>query len=167
MPLFPKTRFKWKEPRAFLKIKDGYEKSHTMVWYTLVWTVVAAAGMMLIWYLATLDPKKEPPSASVALLLSLFFGVFMAVILPWITRLCPSEVKVTDRFIHMARGSRNVILHWKQVTAYRLDSLDGMTVLQLGGGTGGLLIVALSDEVDAEELARFLESVGLKKDPTA
>ena len=107
MALFTKVRIKWREPKVFVAERDRRERMTTIWWQQIIGVGIVASTIMPVWYLATLNPKKNPPSIQIALLLAIFLGVFIVYIVPWIVRLCPSEIKLTDDAVIVTQGNRH------------------------------------------------------------
>ena len=59
--------------------------------------IVANVGAMIfIWYMATLNPNKQPMSFSTAILLGIAQGLGFMYLLPWICCFVPCNVRLTD-----------------------------------------------------------------------
>ncbi len=93
MGLLPKLAFKWREPKQYVAARDARIRLGRRWWSDLPLVAIVGAMLLATWYLATLNPKKHPPSFEVAVLLGFALGVFLVYVVPWINRLCPSEIK--------------------------------------------------------------------------
>lgn len=162
MGLFQKTRFKWREPSEFLKIRDTQEAAGLRWWHRPTGVFVCSLFGMFAWYLATLNPENDPPSFVEALPLFILLGVFYIYIIPFINRLCPSEARVLEKAFSLVRGSRNLYVKWTDVSAHRFDQLRHIHVLQLALKNGRSVTIGLDPAIAREELGSFLESVDVR-----
>lgn len=137
----------------------------TVIWWQrAVGVVIITIMMMLVWYLATLNPKKNPPSFEIALILAISLGVFFVCIVPWIVRLCPSEIKLTDDAVIVTQGNGHRWAKWKDISSCTLDERDGFQVIRLHLRKGHILELGLDSTVDLPEIQRFLQGVGVSID---
>lgn len=137
----------------------------TVIWWQrAVGVVIITIMMMLVWYLATLNPKKNPPSFEIALILAISLGVFLVCIVPWIVRLCPSEIKLTDDAVIVTQGNGHRWAKWKDISSCTLDERDGFQVIRLHLRKGHILELGLDSTVDLPEIQRFLQGVGVSID---
>lgn len=114
-----------------------------------------------------LESQEDPPPFHEALPLSILFGVFMAYGVPWMVRLCPSQVRITEKFLVLMRGNQQRMVMWNEVRAHRFDRLEDVDVLQLALQNGSALAIGLDESVQAEEFGRFLEGVGVPRNEDA
>ena len=116
---------------------------------------------MLLWAGARLVPSRTPPSFEVALMLSCGLGIFLFFLLPPLIRLCPSEVKLTERGITVYQGSAQLVVAWAEVESFT-GLRDGDTeLLRLHSKRRGDIDLALDAGVSRTELKAFLASRGL------
>jgi hypothetical protein len=164
MALLPKVRIKWREPKALVMQRDSRVRTTVIWWQQAVGVVIITIIMMLVWYLATLNPKKSPPSFEIALILAISLGVFLVYIVPWIVRLCPSEIKLTDDAVIVTQGNRHRWAKWKDIGSCILGERDGFQVIRLHLRKGHVLELGLDSTVDLPEIQRFLQGVGVSID---
>jgi hypothetical protein len=137
----------------------------TVIWWQqAVGVVIITIMMMLVWYLATLNPKKSPPSFEIALILAISLGVFLVYIVPWIVRFCPSEIKLTDDAVIVTQGNRHRWAKWKDIGSCTLDDRDGFQVIRLHLRKGHVIEIGLDSTVGLPEIQRFLQGVGVSID---
>ena len=105
MGLFPRKLFQWREPKAFVKQIDALERSKQHWWTRPLLTLVIAAVLVFLWFLARSNPENHPPSFSAALLIAMVGGAFGAYVLPWMISLCPSCIFVYDSQLSRIRGN--------------------------------------------------------------
>jgi hypothetical protein len=159
MPLFPKVRFKWREPKALVEVRDYHERRAFLWWHGILGVAGVAILMMPVWYLATLNPKKSPPNFGIALLLAIFLGVFLVYIVPWIIKFCPSEIRLTDNALVILRGNRHRAVKWKEIRSFTFANKDGSQVLRLNLYRGGELEIGLDPIAPSSEIQEFLQTV--------
>jgi len=68
-----RIRLKWREPKSVCRYLDRLEEKKSY-WYKGVASIFTVGLGMLIWWLAVLNPEKDPPPFSTALALSIGFG---------------------------------------------------------------------------------------------
>ncbi len=156
-----KARFRWKEPAAYVKRRDQEQKKGDSRLATVLAVLVTSGVTMLIWFLATLDPKKTPPSFPAACIMSLFSGFFVALVIPWMNRLSPSLIRVTRSRFVVNRGQAMISLSWKEVASFHFDADDGVPVICVESAKGRKITVGLDPAVDYDALRQFLIERGV------
>jgi hypothetical protein len=165
MRIFPKKYFRWKEPKAFLRLNDALEKSLTRWWVQPLCALGGSALPFVSWYLARFDPSKNPPSFEVVLPLGLCFGVFMAYGIPWINRLCPSDVRFFKKHFLRQRGNINRHLDYKKYESFRWRVNDEFATLILKPhGPGKDLFIGVPLEISREAVSAFLIERDLRRE---
>jgi hypothetical protein len=162
MGVLQKTRFKWREPAEFLRVRDAQEAAGLRWWHRPIAALICSLFGVLVWFLATLNPENEPLSFIEAFPLFILLGVFYVYIIPFINRLCPSDARVLEKAFSLVRGSRNFYVKWTDVSAYRFDHLQGVYVLQLALKNGRSAAIGLAPEINRNELGNFLASVNVR-----
>jgi hypothetical protein len=163
MRILPKKYFRWKEPKAFLRLNDAFEKAKARWWIQPLVALGSALFPLLSWYLARLHPSKTPPSFETVLPLALGFGVIMAYGVPWINRLCPSEVCFMDTVLTRQRGNGNQRGEYKKFESFEWRVNDGFATLILKPrGVGANLFIGVPLEVSREDVSAFLVERGLR-----
>ena len=161
MAFVPKVRLKWREPKGFVEERDCRERKAAIWWQQIVGIAIVVILMMPVWFLATLNPKKNPPSFEIALMLAIFLGIFLVYLVPWIIRFCPSEIKLTDDALFVLRGNRHRSAKWKDISSFTFAEECGFQVLRLNLCKGGDLELGLDSSVQEAEVRLFLEGVGV------
>ncbi len=101
------TLLRWKEPKGFVEVIDHYKDRKVRWWIQPVCVLLVVGLSLLQWYLAKLNPNKHPLPLHQALSLMFLVGYFLAYIVPWINRRCPSEGRITSRAIIRFRGNHS------------------------------------------------------------
>ena len=117
--------------------------------------------MLLVWYMSYLNPQKKPISFETALYLSISLGIFLGYIVPWFIKLCPVNIRITNKSITMIRGNRNNIYKWVNITSFSFESIQDLNILQLLYKNGRIIEVAIGENIQKSELKDFFERIGL------
>jgi hypothetical protein len=159
--LIPKTYLRWREPY------DLYRAREVLAWRALprFFRPTAAVVMSLLllfgWALAPLNPKNDPPTLECALGLALFFGPFMIYILPLLSLLEPSIIRVTETCIRCG----SVRWGYSDVTSCRIimdgEAEHALTVLEINTRNGKRHFLGIAPAVSVDELLRVLEERGV------
>ena len=161
MRLFPRKRFKWKEPRVITQIRDSDKAKSARWWRGPVTVCVITALMMLLWHLSRLNPDKNPPSAGVGLGLAFFLGVFVAYVAPWFVRLSPVFVIITDAAVSVVRANTARYVKWADIVSHEISETDSIPVIRLRKRTGDLIELGIAPDVSLDDLTVFLTGVGV------
>lgn len=164
-PLF-KVYFGWKEPKAYLQLKDRHELPQTRRAQPFLFIYVMALFMfslMFKWWVAQKAGKPAPSlveSAVVAVGLSAFlvYGV------PWIVLECPSLIRIREKTIARTRGSSNLYLHFRKLDSFCWIPMRQWFVLRFKRKSGRPTSLAVPMDVPRNELTSFLEERGLRKE---
>ena len=122
---------------------------------------IVAALMMLIGFLTTLNPQKDPLDLGMSLVQVLFFGIFLTYGVPWIIRFCPSEIRFTDKMLVMLRGNQVRSEKWENIEFFTFGESYGSPVLRLKLRKGSDLELGLDSTVHLEGVGRFLHTAGV------
>lgn len=156
---FPSARLKWKEPRLVLRAKEILEEQ-ALTWWAKPALVFGVAGLfMLQWALARLNPARHPLALARALPLAFGGGLFFAYAVPWLYRLCPSEIRVYGHGITRSQGNGAVLWRYPDLERCELAEIQvgaaRLTVLWLRTRKGRRILLGVPEEC-AAELARVL-----------
>jgi hypothetical protein len=163
MLFLPKVAFKWREPKQYLAARDLRDRIGRRWWRDLPLVAIVGAMMLPLWYLATLNPKKHPPSFEVAVLLGFALGVFLVYVVPWMNRLCPSEVKFFTKSFLVSRGNNHRTGEWKDVSSWDLTKQDSYDILTWRTKRGLKISVALDGSMDHPELTTFFQNLNIPR----
>ena len=156
MASFSKARFRWREPPDYVAWRDRQSVDSGKWWAGLVGTSAVCGVMMMLWFLAGFMPGRTPPSPALALMLSAGLGLFLSYLLPPLLRLCPSEVKLTERGIVVYRGSTQTRFAWSKVEGFEFREACEQELLCLRLRDGGLVELALDPGIPRAGLDAFL-----------
>jgi hypothetical protein len=166
MRFFPKKHFQWREPKAFLKLSDTFERSERRWWTQLLWTAVATALLMSNWFLAKLNPQNGPPGFVEALGLALLGGVFFVYCLPWIISLCPSEIRLFDAHLVRMRGDTQLHVKYGEIHSFAWGEHDEFRTLVLKcGKKQRAVFLGVPPEVSHYAVTKFLLNQGVREQP--
>ncbi len=121
-------------------------------------TEVAVLG----WFLAILNPRKNPVSFEIALIMSLFLGFFIVFGVPWMNRISPSKIKFTDKKLIRLRGNRVLHIKWSAVESFHFTANKECAILQLKTSKQDELKIGLDPSISINDLKGFLIEVGLE-----
>lgn len=111
-----KAYFKWKEPKAFLRVRDAEERTQLRWWIQPLAVLVMVILLLFIWYVNRFNPRKHQSSLSITLIRSVLGAIFFAYAWPWIISFCPSEVRLRETYLIRLRGNSN-----QQITYSRME----------------------------------------------
>ena len=166
MAFFPKKHLQWREPKAFLQLKDAEERAKRRWWHLPFATLLVAAMMMLNWYLARFDPRRHPFPFNTALMMAVGSGIIFSYGLTWIITLCPSEIRLYDTFISLVRGNS----HWRikysklEYFSWRMTQEHTTLILKQVKSKRELLI-GLPSDTSQYEVNLFFLSRGVMQRP--
>ena len=164
MSFFSKLAFKWREPKQYVAARDARIRLGRRWWSDLPLVAIVGAMLLATWYLATLNPKKHPPSFEVAVLLGFALGVFLVYVVPWINRLCPSEVKFFEKSFLVSRGNSHRTGKWKDVSSWGMTKQDSYDILIWRTKRGVKISVALDESLDHSELSTFFCDLNIPRE---
>ena len=157
----PTTYLKWREPK---NVRHAREKitirsaSHTR---RLIYILITSGALILPWCAAKLNPVKNHPwPLSIAMPVALASGVFFVYGMPWLRRLCPSLIRVTDRGILAVIGNRGQIWKYKDIQKCSLASNEigdeTVSVLAITSSRGKTTLLGIDESVAIDELTQIL-----------
>lgn len=145
----------------FVDERDFNERRTSTWWHQALGVVICTVLMLLLWFLATLNPKKEPPTFEFAFFLAVLCGIFAVYLIPWMIRLCPSWIGLTEKELRIVRGNTGRSLKWQDVEFFNFAEERDFPILRLELRKGGELEIGLDASVQANEVGRFLRDVGV------
>lgn len=153
---FPKVHFRWREPAAFRRTLTVVEAGKARWWHKPLAGLVLAGLMMTVWWQATLDPNKQPPSFGVAAVMALVGMPAWVYLLAWVYSLVPTYVMVLED--RLARTCGDTGREWKfaNVAAYSFHDCGDYKVLTLDLQIGQQILVGVPLGVDRGQLDDFL-----------
>ena len=163
MNLFSKIKFKWREPKAFVEIKNKMEAKKQKWWYPIITFTVVVALTLTLRHFALLTGKIPAP-LKISILLAVSLGIFLAYIVPWLNKLCPTEIRITDKFINVIRGDRNNIYKWHKIKSFNFNKIQDMDILELVHKHRHVIKLAIDENIQINELEDYLKSIGLAKE---
>lgn len=161
MTLFPKFIFKWREPREFANERDSLARKTSKWWHQFLGIAICMVLMLLLWFLASLNPRNDSPTFGFAFLLAILYGIVVVYVLPWIIRVCPTWIGLTDKDLRMVRGNTARSVKWRDVEFFRLSEGYGFTILRLEFRRGGELKIGVDSSVPPDDIRLFLLDVGV------
>jgi hypothetical protein len=166
--LVPKTYLQWREPRAIRRTREDLAAKTLPPWGRPAIVAVVLGAVLLIWLLARLDPNKHPPGVHVPLSIGLLAGLFFVYLLPWLYRLAPSQILITDAGIRMVIGDGVSVWRYKDIHSCAIVSRDcngeKMAILALTGPAGENCLLGIAPSIAIEDLKRTLAQQGLQVD---
>lgn len=163
MPLFPKVILEWQEPRVITKQRDQQNSLKWRWWQGPMWIGITIAGMMPIWYLAKLNPHKSPPPVQHAIASAAFLGVFLTYIVPWMIRLFPVCIRLTEQKMMLFRGNQGSVFLWSNIASFEFSEVEGFKVLRLVLKQGRDTTVGVDKIIPLEKLEEFLIGKGISR----
>ncbi|MEP6662394.1 MAG: hypothetical protein ABJC04_01910 [Verrucomicrobiota bacterium] len=115
--IFPKKRFEWKEPKAFIRFADRYEKNKRKWWHQPAICLIILSVFILKWFSAASDTEAHPPSLASMFVISALAALLFAYGLPWLIEKFPS-------YIVSVTPSATVKSHHKRHSVFRLSDLN-------------------------------------------
>ena len=166
MGFLAKTKFNWREPHEIAKERDISEARNWKWWHAVITFVISAGFGMLIWWGATLNPKKSPPSLEVALLLAMGLGVFLGYVLPWLSRRGPRRgprgIKLTDKGIMIFRSGNISVIPWKHIVSFRIEEYRHHPMLCFEHTKWPAISIAVEESIKIDEVQEFLIETGIE-----
>jgi hypothetical protein len=161
MALFSKFIFKWREPGEFAKERDSRDRKTSKWWHQVLGVGVCMFFLLLIWFLATLDPNKTPPSFEFAFLLAILFGIVVVYVVPWMVCLSPTWIGITAEDLRIVRGNTARSVKWRDVEFFHFSERHGFPILRLELRRGGKLEIGVDSSVLPDDIGLFLRDVGV------
>lgn len=158
-----KEYFSWREPKAFLRLKDLHERPAARRIQPLVLLIIAGLVLLRWW----IDKQKHLHRESIWEILPAVLAVaaLIAYGVPWITSKCSSYVKVRDKYIIRMRGNSNLQIHFKKTESFRWIPMQQWALLRLASSSGRSFTLCVPLEISRPELDSFLQQHGLRKEP--
>ncbi|HXR04483.1 MAG TPA: hypothetical protein VN836_07230 [Verrucomicrobiae bacterium] len=158
------SRFTWKEPKAYLHLKDKNELPQLRRRQPLILALFFGLFMSQWWLAKTKSGSNRMPiEEAIAIILPV--STFFAYGIPWLAGKCPSQIIVNDRMICRTRGSSNRRVEFKNLASFRWIYMQQWAVLRFDLKSGRNNSVAVPLEVSHPELDAFLQERGLRKEP--
>lgn len=159
MRLFPKVYYKWREPKAFLKMHRAFREKNRKWWAK----PLTALGVIFALIAKTaIEVGKIPHNLSnesiwALIVLLLFTGVFMAYLMPWIYGLIPTEIAFKDKKITKVGGGDPV---WKytDILQFEWRFSDKFYTLVLIKRSGEIDFIGVPLGVDTDAVSDFLST---------
>jgi hypothetical protein len=162
MRFLPKTHFRWREPKLFLRLNDAYESSGLNWWHRPLWSLVGAVVLMGNWLLAHINPRTDAPPLTVAILIALAGGAFFVYVIPWMISLCPSEVRFYHAYIVRSRGNTARRIDFANIASFSWRTRDEFaTLILMDRKRGKEIFLGAPFDVDQAEVTRFLLDRGV------
>lgn len=113
------------------------------------------------WWLASLDPRKEPPSFGTALLVSFLLAVFIVHLVPILSRIVPVEARITEKGITVIEATRDVKhCKYKDIRHWNLDLIEvnkrEFTILTITMRKGRSFSIGVKPSISLEDLREIL-----------
>jgi hypothetical protein len=165
MRFLPKKHFQWREPKAFLKLNDAIEQTKLRWWSQPLWTLIATAMFMGQWYVASINPRKDPPPFLAALSAAFIGGLFFGYGLPWLISLCPSDVYLYNSYLIRSRGKHQQI-QYSEIASFSWTVRDGFAALVIKYGKRHReVLIGVPDDVSQKAVTKFLSEQGVPQRP--
>jgi hypothetical protein len=170
--LVPKTYLEWKEPRIIRQavrrasVANLTRKQKLRLRLLPLFLTLFVAGMMMpLWLHARKDPDKHAQPLWVVVLLILSLGVFLTYVVPWLSRLCPSKIKVRKNGIYRETGSGVTVWKYGDMSGYRIlpvqTDAGEASVLAITNHKGQSVYIGIPESVPLEELRQVLSERGV------
>jgi len=104
MYLFEKKSLEWREPKAFVRIRDAHEQSLSRWWQKPLYVAVGMGILIGLWGFAHLLPDRRPQPFYVLLLGGLPVCLFLAYVPSWVNRHSPSTIGFFKTELVLVRG---------------------------------------------------------------
>jgi hypothetical protein len=156
---FPKTYLRWQEPKIARQTRAALEKAALPRWFRLAMMLLTAGLLMFSWFVATLNPQKNPLPLMIALPASLAGGLFFVYVVPLVYHVCPSYIRMTDGGISRVIGDHVKVWKYAEIQACRIASEGtegGITVLEITTHKSKTFILGIAPKVSLDELQRVL-----------
>lgn len=118
------------------------------------------AFFMLNWWLADLNPEKNPPPFSKALAAAIGGTIVLVLFLGLAYRYCPSTIMIQKDWIRRIRGNSFKDCKYKDIESYSIDwkTIDGSAfpVLSISPKKGKALAIGIASSVALDELKKIL-----------
>jgi hypothetical protein len=161
MKLCSTTYLRWREPTIVRQSRDAFDLAAVPVWERPILVFVNVGVMLFVRYLTTLNPNKQPISFSTAVILGVLQGLGFFYLLPWVYRLVPCSVRMTDTGIILARGDHSRV--WKYATIAKCEFvLEGEVTLLAIVSSGRSFIIGIDPAVPVNDVRGVLEKHGVQ-----
>ena len=118
------------------------------------------ALFMLIWWLAVLNPEKDPPPFGKALAMSIGGTIALVLFLALVYRYTPSTIMIQQDWIRRIRGNSFRDFRYKDIESYSIElkTIDGydFPILSLTTKKGKALSTGIAASVALDELEKIL-----------
>jgi hypothetical protein len=155
--LVDKTLIKWREPREAVRI---IETQHFSMKSLVIRFITFFIMFMIVWFSATLNPRKTPLSFPKAVNLSLSGAVVLSAFLWVVFWFAPSYIKIREKSIIRIWGNTNRIWKYSNMYSYCIDVLqpgmENYKILVLRNNKGRVWKIALDKSVNITALEQVL-----------
>jgi len=167
MRFLPKKHFRWREPKEFVKLTDAFARAKRLWWHRTLGALISAASLMLIWFLARFNPRKQPPPFEIALPMFFVGGVVFAYVIPWIISLCPVEITFFEKNLLRIRGNAHRTIKYSDIASFSWRIRDDFStlVLKLRPHNREVLI-GVPLEISREAVSQFLLKRHIQSEPS-
>jgi hypothetical protein len=157
--LVPKTFLMWREPRAARRKRESLAEASLSRMARPAVVFFIAAILLLMWFLATLDPNKHPPRFLAVLPIALGTGMVFVYAFPLMYWLCPSQVRLTERGITQVVGDHATIWAYEDVQCCRIikeeQGSESSRILEVNTSKGSF-ILGIAETVSLDDVERNL-----------
>jgi len=151
-----KKYFKWEEPRAFLELRDAYEKAG-MRWWSKPVAVLTGGGAFAFHSFHSFNPTKPLESLGWDALIAIVGGLLIVYIIPMLFPHRASKVTVYDQHIQTQRGGREKKYKFNDMKTFAWrERADFSTLILRSPVEKTLVILGLPPEISTDEVSQFL-----------
>jgi hypothetical protein len=158
-----KEYFSWREPKAYLLLKEKYERPAARRIQPLLFLFIVGLILLRWW----IDKKRHVPRESFwgFLPLTLVVAALIAYGVPWIVSKCPSYVKVRNKRIMRMRGNNSWSMEFNKAESFRWIPMQQWWILRLTSKSGGHFCLCAPPDISRAALDSFLLERSLRKEP--
>ena len=159
-------KFKWREPYSFTRDLSKLKEKKIKWWKRPLSGICYTSLLMVMWFLAKRNPDKNPPSLGAALLISIIGGIGGIYLIALINYFSHHEIGLGSKAIVSMRGQQNIQWLYKKISEVRFENkaFDNkhFRVMYITIKDKDLLVSAVPDEINIDELTDFLRNRGLE-----
>jgi hypothetical protein len=157
MEIVAKKYFKWEEPRAFLELRDAYEKAG-MRWWSKPVAAVTGGSALMFHSFHGFNWGTPLESLGLTALIVLVGGLFMVYVMPAIAPHRPSKVIVYDKYILTERYGRQKKHKFADLKTFAWrERADFSTLILRSPDEKRVIMLGLPPELSTDEISQFLK----------
>jgi len=164
--ILAKTYLHWTEPRNVRRTREDIAVKSVSHARRLAYCLLVGGVLTAIpWCVAKLNPAKNAPPLQLLVPIAIGAGLFYVYVFPWLLRLTPFTIRITDQGIMWVNGNRGGTWKYDDIQACSIatEKIDGemIRVLAVTRSHDKTTMLGIDDSISLEELINVLLEHGV------